>query len=621
MFDDSNDLLHDSDRGREDQVQFAQYATQLMLRQHRIFVFIVYIYRNLARLARWDRVGCIVTKSFNFKDNPEMLLNFVYRVIQMSGAEQGYDTTAILATAEEVAKLEAFKPMNKLARKHTEEILDNRTYYPIYKVLCPDARKPQLNSYFIGKHCAATYSPTGRATKGYVAFAEETGLTRHGEITRLSFMKDYWRPAHDNGRTELEICKMLEDARVQNVPTVIAGGDVAAQRTATQRYLARRLLLERQHVRLVFAQVARALDDEYSNSSVMIQVVYSALRAHKEAWDAGILYRDISANNIMRVIDQDVEDDSLVPVKAILNDWDLARHKDDLGNDATQAGCVGTWEFMSAISLQYPLKPNDLADDLESFIHVVTYLGFRFHYHNYTKIPFGKPLSLPELALQNGTNERLTEHLHNHYYQKWECKGGVYSGGEHKKSSNSSGTPPLIFDSRRVSPTLITLVNELYRLLEVHYSAIDFPALDKYASSAIDDEADSKLPETVQIIPRELSQPRKRLPALPLRPKPAPAQDLSAPKVLNNHGYILQVFEDAVNGIGGTCLLDATQDQFYCLPQRTCQAPSGLAGSGSSRTSLDSGDRYSKKPRTSSDPGSTPNSQVPEGGRIDVEHG
>ncbi|KAI0091424.1 hypothetical protein BDY19DRAFT_1046438 [Irpex rosettiformis] len=622
MFDNSSNLLHDSDKGREGQAQIAQYATQLMLRQHRTFVFIIYIYRNLARLTRWDRVGCIVTKPFDFKAKPEMLLNFVYRLVQMSPAEQGYDTTAVLATAEEITRLEAFKPINKRARTRAEEILANRTYYPIYKVSCPDARKPQLNSYFIGKHCAASYSSTGRATKGYVAFVEETELTRHGELTRLSFMKDYWRPVHNKGRTELEICKLLEDARVQNVPTVIAGGDVAAQRTVTQEYLARQLLLERQHVRLVFAQLARALDDEYSNSSVMIQVVYDALRAHENAWDVGILHRDISANNIMRVIDQDVEDDNLVPVKGILNDWDLARHKDDLGNDATQVGRSGTWTFMSATSLQYPLKPNDLADDLESFIHVVTYLSFRFHYHNYTKLPFGKPLSLPELMRRNGTNGRLAEHLHNHYYQKWECKGGVYSGGEHKKSSNSSGTPPLIFNSLRVSPTLITLVNELYGLLELHYSAIDFPALAKYSSPAIDDEAASKLPETVQIIPRGMSQPKKRLPALSLRPKPAP--EPSAPKILDNHGYILQVFEDADTriNIDKMALNDSTQDQLYCLTQTTNQAPSGPTGSGTKRGSLDTGDdRDSKKHRTGSNAGSALNSdlvQIPEGGKIDA---
>ena len=39
--------------------------------------------------------------------------------------------------------------------------------------------------------------------------------------------------------------------------------------------------------------------------------------AHKGAWDAGILHRDISANNIMRVVDQDAEDPDRMEVDGI----------------------------------------------------------------------------------------------------------------------------------------------------------------------------------------------------------------------------------------------------------------------------------------------------------------
>ena len=70
----------------------------------------------------------------NFKANPEMLLNFVYRIVQMSDAERGYDTTAKLATADEIAMLEAFKPKNLYAKERVKTILDARLYYPIYKV-------------------------------------------------------------------------------------------------------------------------------------------------------------------------------------------------------------------------------------------------------------------------------------------------------------------------------------------------------------------------------------------------------------------------------------------------------------------------------------------------------
>ena len=66
---------------------------------------------------------------------------------------------------------------------------------------------------------------------------------------------------------------------------------------------------------------------------------------------------------------------------------------------------------MSALSLRYPYKPNTLADDLESFIHVVTYLGLRFHRHSNTDPRTiwacnGAPFS-EDLVKQNAANETL----------------------------------------------------------------------------------------------------------------------------------------------------------------------------------------------------------------------
>lgn len=42
----------------------------------------------------------------------------------------------------------------------------------------------------------------------------------------------------------------------------------------------------------------------------------------------------------------------------------------------------GTWQFMSAALLQNPTKPHEVQDDMESFIHVVTYHGLRYMDHN-----------------------------------------------------------------------------------------------------------------------------------------------------------------------------------------------------------------------------------------------
>ncbi|KAI0692379.1 hypothetical protein BC835DRAFT_1520955 [Cytidiella melzeri] len=76
-----------------------------MVRQHRVFAFIIYISDDKARLTRWDRAGGIVSTPIDLKKNPEQLLNFVYRLALMSRAELGEDPTVELATEDEVQKL------------------------------------------------------------------------------------------------------------------------------------------------------------------------------------------------------------------------------------------------------------------------------------------------------------------------------------------------------------------------------------------------------------------------------------------------------------------------------------------------------------------------------------
>ncbi|KAI0082891.1 hypothetical protein BDY19DRAFT_876769, partial [Irpex rosettiformis] len=213
--------------------------------------------------------------------------------------------------------------------------------------------------YFIGKHSAASRSSTGRGTKGYVTFNFRNKLA-----PKLSFIKDYWRPNIWGTRTELANYLLLNGLSVCNIATAIGGGDVPGQLTISQNFLGIDKPAELSHCRIVFEELARPLSD-YKSSALMILAVYNALEAHYDGWrKARILHRDISVSNIMRVVDQSLENDDFV-VHGILNDWDLSKHKNELKDSHRVVRPVGTWAFMSAVSLQYPLKPSDLADDLE----------------------------------------------------------------------------------------------------------------------------------------------------------------------------------------------------------------------------------------------------------------
>ncbi|KAI0690799.1 hypothetical protein BC835DRAFT_1521481 [Cytidiella melzeri] len=591
-------LLNNTDDGREAQAQIAKYATQLLVRQHRVFAFIIYISDDQARLTRWDRTGCIVSTPIDLKKNPEQLLNFVYRLAFMSRAELGEDPTVELATDEEVKDLEnKYKPKNPYAIARAKEILDNKVLYPIYKVACTSLDGKKQLVHFIGKHIVASYSPTGRATKGYVTFNQDNN--------RLSFMKDYWRPNTIRTRAEIDVYQKLKEKKVSHVATALGGGDVGDQCTVTQEYLKdTRGIVKRSHCRLFLEELARPLDT-YRNSSELILLVWDALLAHEKAWtEAEILHRDISTNNIMCLVNQDDENDA--EPKGILNDWDLCKYKSDLKEQATQYSRSGTWAFMSATSLQYPFKPSELADDLEGFIHVITYCGLQFHRHSMTVKDHGVDTSFSneQLVAINGQNSGLCLYVAVHYDASQHCGGGIYAGGTQKMLYAEMGSPKFTFDNQRVSPILIKLVDELYQLLKTHYSSLNFKELEQFGANYQPSPAAEFRPIEVASPPitRELIPPASFAENTRTTPISSPVTSLPT---LNTHAKIREVFRLAVNDViqlaqrRKAFLCDKTQDQFLGLNSLVEVGPKGLSGSGK-RKSDSMHDGNTKKARASS---------------------
>ncbi|KAI0685725.1 hypothetical protein BC835DRAFT_1309836 [Cytidiella melzeri] len=579
-------LLRDSDHGRVAQAQIAKYATQLMLRQHRAFVFILYIVDNEAFITRWDRVGCIITTPIKYMEEPAKILNFVYRLALMSRNELGYDTTAELATSAEVQMLKDFAQdfKNPYVTSCATEILDNQ-------VTCANVADTNRGEYFIGKHSVASYSPTGRATKGYVTFNKQ-------KPKRLCFMKDYWRPNSNKIPKELDVYQKLNTEGVRYVATAIGGEDVPGQSTVTQIYLPPgEAPLERLHCRLVVEELARPLE-AYNSSSDMIMILYHALQGHKDAWTkAGILHRDISVGNIMRVVDQADEKD--LAVTGILNDWDLCKYKDELERPATQHNRSGTWAFMSAVALQYPFKPNELADDLESFIHVLTYCGLRFHRHSLTNHKIGQKLQQADLIKQNANNGRLSEYAWLYFEQSVDCGGGIYMGGREKLARIQIGSPDFSFSTGHVSPILVDLFDKLFRLLKTHYSTIDLKELEQYRgwpSSSLDpppsqDTKDNSavpvvralnsLPKYVEHSDSEVEDSGEYEEGAS---EAAPRPVLRGRRALDTHAEIRKVFWKAAEQIRkarreGKFLEDVTQDQLLGLDELGAIPQKGLSGS------------------------------------------
>ncbi|TFY51109.1 hypothetical protein EVG20_g11163, partial [Dentipellis fragilis] len=77
--------------GKETRGQITAYAAAMLELQFRTFVFSVLIMGEFARLIRWDRSGAIVTRAFNYQEDPEPLAQFLWRYNFLTRAQRGFD--------------------------------------------------------------------------------------------------------------------------------------------------------------------------------------------------------------------------------------------------------------------------------------------------------------------------------------------------------------------------------------------------------------------------------------------------------------------------------------------------------------------------------------------------
>ncbi|GJE86589.1 hypothetical protein PsYK624_026690 [Phanerochaete sordida] len=494
-------FLRDTEQAKIARAQFIKYATEALLRQHRTHYYSFYIAGMAVRVFRWDRVGCLVSEPIDLAADHETFLDILHRLATAED-DYGADDTVVLATSADIDPVREFKTTNDDLWDYKEMMLNDLESYPIYKVTCPtvDLNAPDTGAanaatgertYLIGRHAFGHDTVFGRCTRGYAAW----------DVTerRFVWLKDQWRcGAHTH--TELDAYMRLHAHGVPYIATPVAGGDVPGQRTRTQARRAEESRpAQRVHTRLVTREAGRLLET-YRDSVELLHICTMAFVAHKHAWErAKVLHGDISVGNIMINCETG---------NGFLNDWDLCKYREDIEDEhaASEPPRVsGTWAFKSALALRYPRKPPELADDLESFVHVITFLGWRFHHHELSPQPVN---DTEDARIQaNADNNDLTALVGAFFYQQQRAGAGFYTGGTLKYRAILDGK--LLIPFKRLpnghNPMIDTFLTQAYRLLQEHYWSLDMSAYEKYAVAASDradpDESDRPLlkepPETL----------------------------------------------------------------------------------------------------------------------------
>jgi len=204
--------------------QIVLYSTRLQTYQFRTWAFSVGIFGNVARLFRWDRAGAIVSEPIPYceKGNHD-LAEFLRRFDLMDRVQRGWDPTVFDATPGEAAAFDAAvkaivgEGKNVLLKTLLDSVGDEASYpRRRVEIPTPDGRGERVVSYIVGRSIANAGSPTGRATRGFVAMSKDT--------SKLVFLKDSWRPDIPGMMGEAHWFEKLEGAK--NISAFLHGSDV-----------------------------------------------------------------------------------------------------------------------------------------------------------------------------------------------------------------------------------------------------------------------------------------------------------------------------------------------------------------------------------------------------------
>jgi thiamine kinase-like enzyme len=314
--------------------QLTAYATSILSAQYRTHTFMVFIVKDYARLIRWDRSGAVFTKPIYFNNEPH-LIDFFIRYDIADREARGHDITVSSASSQDVALAQANVPELRGANECLDVTISNQHFI----IPTPESML-QVDI------------PVGRWTRVSFAYNKHNGCR--------VLLKDSWRILAEGVNPEGEIYRLLHEKRVPNIPSYSLADDVGNEtyhRSQTDEIVnnqnlglhdhrPHQKLTPHRHYRIVLHTIGKKLKD-FNCTREFVQAMYAALKgkmpiflavrlpnlthiiAHKAAYGAGVLHRDISPSNILIFGEGERghSDDKheLTIDGGVLIDWDLAK--------------------------------------------------------------------------------------------------------------------------------------------------------------------------------------------------------------------------------------------------------------------------------------------------------
>ncbi|KAI0759288.1 hypothetical protein BD413DRAFT_437480, partial [Trametes elegans] len=394
--------------------QLFAYGYNTMLFQQRTAAHALLINGREFHAMRYDRSGMIVTRKVNYVKEPKRLLDYLAVFGQLDAEGQGLDPTATLLEATSAA----YKLMDEYAMDpgtdmdYAEGTIPDDDEDPrVFKYVRTRFREslqdgwpryklevgPEKRKFLVGKPTFCSVTLFGRGTHGYVALDPKS--------RRFVFLKDSWRPFYEDVEPEGHYLQILGSGEARDyVPRLLCHGDVANQSdglgSASERNLSGPQPAEQddhlpafrdhRHYRLVSKDVGLSFDC-IETSQQLVECLYHCLIGHGFAYrNHNLIHRDVSSGNVLivpRLQDASGKDagHKIVRWRGVLMDWEIAKivPQEKQSEKARQPERTGTWQFMSVQYVRQQAKvPVTVADELESFFHVLLFYAVRFLRHN-----------------------------------------------------------------------------------------------------------------------------------------------------------------------------------------------------------------------------------------------
>ncbi|KAL5485979.1 hypothetical protein ACEPAI_7023 [Sanghuangporus weigelae] len=407
--------------------QQVSYASEGCARQHRVFYHSVIIVGTKARFFRWDRAGTIVTRAFDYRRNPRLFCQYLWRFSGANMIERGFDPTVTVASEHETKLFEkavtdevAFqKGIDKKDQAKLDEAL--RVHYEgkkVTKASIYNSSQSKTEEYLVSVPVHSPFTSAGRCCRGYWStklVRKSDGSTEGGPV---GFLKDVWRIALPRLTPEGNILTNMTGT-VPNVPEPDCFGDVMndshnesevladgggpvigtsgkVQTTKTQNFIYKewvsdsckvlpehstddlyRRVVRHVHYRLALKTVGYPLSD-FTDAVELFLTLQDVLEALIVAYEkCKRLHRDVSLDNIIlcrcRVTGRRV---------GVLIDWEFSVLVDREGK-AGDYYRSGTWAYMSTnVLLRPPGFRHSHQDDLESLLYVSLHCAVLWLPHN-----------------------------------------------------------------------------------------------------------------------------------------------------------------------------------------------------------------------------------------------